>query len=116
MRLALTAALVFAATASLAQDAPADDAALPAGVTVNTAYSTSAPMAAKTAAEEAVEDQQYRTQMYVLSAKECADLLASIAASCSITNISVSTQITRQPGVANQIYATGNVSMLIEMK
>ena len=73
-------------------------------------------MAAKTAAEEAVEDQQYRTQMYVLSAKECADLLASISATCSITNISVSTQITRQLGVANQIYVTGNVSMLVEMK
>ena len=116
MHLALSAILVFAATASLAQDAELGDAAVAAGIAVTTSYNINAPMVAKTPSEEAAEDQQYRTQMYKQSAKECADLLASIAASCSITNISVSTQITRQPGVANQIYATGNVSMLIEMK
>ena len=43
-------------------------------------------------------------------------MLASIAATFSITNISVSTQITRQPGIAAQIYASANVNLLIEMK
>ena len=116
MRLILTAALICAVTAAMAQDGPAAEAALPDGVTVNTSYNISGPMAAKSAADEAVEDQQYRTQLYVLSAKECADMLASIAKSCSIVNISVSTQITRQPGIATQMYATGNVSMLVELK
>ena len=116
MRLALTAAFVFTASTCLAQDAPSGDVALPGGVTVNTSYNISLPMTAKTPADETAEEQQYRKQMYALSAKECADLLASIAASCSLTTISVSTQITRQPGLAAQMYATGNVTLLVEMK
>lgn len=116
MRLTLTAMFICAATSALSQDAPAADTSMPAGIAVNTSYNVSAPMTAQTPDEEAAEDLKYRTQMYAQSAKECADLLALIATSCSITNIAVSTQITRQPGLTTQMYASGNVTMMVEMK
>jgi hypothetical protein len=115
LRLVLISALVLSACPAFAQDEAADPGMI-GGVAVSTSYNISGPMAAKTAEESAAEEQAYRRQMYALSAKECDDLLATIAKTCSVASISVSTQISRTPGTADQMYASGSVTLQVEMK
>ena len=117
MRSILTLVTVLSATSAIAQDgSTSPDGSILNGVAVSTSYNISAPMVAKTEPEAVLEEQNYRQQMYLLAAKECTDLLETIATSCAVSNISVSTQITRQPGVANQMYATGSVTLQVDMK
>jgi hypothetical protein len=116
LRLILSATLALFAFPALAQDEAAVDPSIIGGVSVNTSYNFSGPMVAKTVEEAAAEDQSYRKQMYALSAKECSDLLATIATTCEVANISVSTQISRSPGMADQMYATGSVTLQVELK
>lgn len=117
MRLIPFLALAFSATTALAEDAaPIDGGGLLGGVSVNTSYSLSGPLSAKNQADLALEEQTYRKNMYLQSAKECADLLDTIAKSCAIANITVSTQITRQAGIADQMYASGSVTLQVELK
>jgi hypothetical protein len=115
LRLILSTILALSACPALAQE-EVSDAGLIGGVAVSTSYNISGPMAAKTAAESAAEEQTYRKQMYALSAKECDDLMATIAKTCTIGSISVSTQISRTPGTPDQMYASGSVTLQVEMK
>lgn len=116
MRLIVSTALVLFAFPALAQEEAATDPSMIGGVAINTSYNFSGPMVAKTADESAAEEQAYRKQMYALSAKECDDLLATIATTCTVASISVSTQVSRSPGMADQMYATGNVTLQVELK
>jgi hypothetical protein len=116
MRVGVIAALMLSATGAFGQDAASEEAAMAGGVAVSTSYNISAPMTSAGATDQDAEDRAYRVQMYKKSAAECADLLATIAKSCTITGISVSTQINRAPGQPDSMYATGSVTMQVEMK
>ena len=54
--------------------------------------------------------------MYERSARECTDILASIATSCSITGINVSTQVNRTYGQPPSIYVNASVTMQVTLK
>ena len=117
MRFILSAALILSATSVFAQDTTStEEMPMLSGVAINTSYNISAPMTAKTPEDAAIEEQSYRKQMYALSAKECADLLETIAKTCTVTNITVSTQINRSPGTPDSMYANGSVTMQADMK
>jgi hypothetical protein len=117
LRFILSAALILSATSAFAQDAAStEEVPMLSGVAVNTSYNISAPMTAKTPEEAVTEEQSYRKQMYALSAKECADMLDTIAKTCTVTNITVSTQVNRSPGTPDSMYASGSVTMQVEMK
>jgi hypothetical protein len=117
MRKTLLTIFCLSATSAFAEDAAPDaQAILPGAVAISTSYSINGPMLAKTLPDSALEEQAYRKSLYQQSAKECEDLLATIAKTCSVTNISVSTQITRQAGMADQIYGSGSVNLQIEFK
>ena len=118
MRKIFVCLLCLSTSPALAQEATPGDATgtLTTGIAISTSYSISGPMLAKTPKDNVEEEQGYRKSLYQQSAKECADLLDTIAKSCTITNISVSTQITRQAGMADQIYASGSVTLQVELK
>jgi hypothetical protein len=118
MRNTLLTLLCLSATTAFAQDTAPDEsqAILPGGIAISTSYSLNGPMLAKTPQGSALEEQGYRKSLYQQSAKECADLLDTIATTCTVTNISVSTQITRQTGMTDQIYASGSVTLQVELK
>jgi hypothetical protein len=116
MRVGLIAVMTMSATGAFAQDAESGDATMMGGVAISTSYNISAPMKSVGVADQDAEDRGYRVQMYRKSAAECADLLATIATSCTITGITVSTQINRSPGVPDSMYATGSVTMQVELK
>jgi hypothetical protein len=117
LRPILSALAILSATSAFAQDATStEEVPMLGGVAVNTSYNISAPMTAKTPEEAVAEEQAYRKQMYALSAKECADLLDTIATTCTVTNISVSTQVNRTPGTPDSMYASGTVSLQVDMK
>jgi hypothetical protein len=116
MRVGVIAVMMMSATGAFGQDAGSEDAALAGGVSVSTSYNISAPMTSAGVKDQDAEDRAYRAQMYKKSAAECADLLATIAESCTITGITVSTQINRSPGVPDSMYATGSVTMQVELK
>ncbi len=116
MRVGMIAAMMLSATGVLAQDADSGDGASMGGVTISTSYNISAPMKSLGAADQDAEDRDYRVQLYKKSAAECADLTATIAKSCLITGITVSTQINRSPGVPDSMYATGSVTMQVDLK
>lgn len=62
------------------------------------------------------QEKSLKRAMYERSARECTDILASIATSCSITGISVSTQVNRTYGQPPTIYVNSNVTMQVTLK
>ncbi len=62
------------------------------------------------------QEKNLKRAMYQRSAGECTDILASIATSCSITGISVSTQVNRTYGQPPTIYVNSNVTMQVTLK
>jgi hypothetical protein len=105
----LSAAAVLAALAS---------PAFAAGQTiwVNTSYSLQVPVAGETDTQIVDQEKSLKRSMYERAARECDDLKATIALACQITNISVSTQITRNPGTPSQVYVSANVQMQVTVK
>jgi hypothetical protein len=85
-------------------------------ISVNTSFNLQMP--ATGSADTAVTDQErsLKRSLYERAARECDDLKASIAMTCQITGISVSTQISRNPGAPPQIYVSSNVQMQITVK
>ncbi len=91
--------------------------ALAGGQTVQANASFSAQIAATD--NDAVITQQEKNlkrAMYERAARECADILASVATSCSITGINVSTQINRNYGQPPSIYVNSSVTMQVTLK
>ena len=111
----LLAAAVFASPA-LAEDSARVVAAMAGSVNVNASYTINTPLVGATAEAASEEERQYIRLMYQRAAHECADLLATVATSCQITNISISSQISRSPGTPPAIYVSSNVSMQISLK
>ena len=93
-------------------------AAAHAGQTIqaSASYSMTVMVAADDDAAMAGQEQKIKRSLYERAARECGDLLATIALSCSITNINVSTQINRNYGQPPQIYANANVAMQVTLK
>jgi hypothetical protein len=106
---------VLFATALVAAWAAPAFATNPA-ISVNTSYSLQVPAEGETDARIAEKEKTLKRSVYERTARECDDLKATIALTCQITNISVSTQITRYPGSPAQLYVSANVQMQITMK
>jgi hypothetical protein len=116
MRLAFLAAL-FAAAPAFAQDAAAAASFAPVGgLMVTVSYGINAPITGTTVEAMAEEDRTFRRAMYARAVSECEDLLATIAASCSLSGISVSSQINSYPGQPPTIYVSTTVTMQIAPK
>jgi hypothetical protein len=115
MRLALLCAALMTAPA-IAEESAVTTVVPPGPVSVNISYTINAPLTAMTPEAVTAEDRQYRKAMYERASGECADLLATIAASCQLTNIGVSTQVNRYPGQPATIYVSTNVTMQIALK
>jgi len=62
------------------------------------------------------QEKKIKRALYERAARECGDLLATIALTCSITNISVSTNINRNYGQPPQVYANASVAMQVTLK
>jgi hypothetical protein len=105
----LLAVALFAALASPAL------AAGPA-VSVNTSYSMQVPAEAEADARISDQEKSFKRSMYERAARECEDLKATIALTCQIISINVSTQISRNPGSQSQLYVSVNVQMQATMK
>ena len=116
MRYGLMALFLTSAAPALAQEASPDAAGAAAGVVVSTSYNISTPMASTTAEGQDKEDQSYREILYAKAAAECGTLVASAATACAITGITVSTQINRSPGMPDSMYASGTVTMQVDLK
>lgn len=84
-------------------------------ISVNASYSLQVPA---TGDENAVSAQEkaLKRSMYERAARECDDLKATIALTCQITSIGVSTQLNRNLGSPPQIYVSANVQMQITAK
>lgn len=86
------------------------------GIYFSTSISVNAPMTGADATAKEAEEDAYRQRLYVRAVKECEGLLASIAKSCVITNVSVSTQVNSSPGQPDYLYGTASISMTVELK
>ena len=89
-----------------------------AGQTIqaNANYSMTVMVADDDDAAMAVQEQKIKRSLYERAARECGDLIATIALTCTITNISVSTQINRNYGQPPQVYANASVAMQVTLK
>jgi hypothetical protein len=83
---------------------------------VNTSYSQQMPVDAEADNRITEQEKTLKRSMYERAARECEDLKATIAQTCQITSINVSTQINRAPGAPSQIYVTSNVQMQVTIK
>lgn len=62
------------------------------------------------------QEKKIKRSLYERAARECGDLIATIALACTITNISVSTTVNRNYGQPPQVYANASVSMQVTLK
>lgn len=116
MRLSALPLLCLMSLPAMAQDEMGDMGMMPPGVYFSTSISVNAPMTGMDAVAKEAEEDAYRQRLYVRSVKECEGLLATIAKTCEITNVSVSTQVSSSPGQPDYLYGTANISMNVELK
>lgn len=114
--LGLSLALMAVPLASLAQDRTTGEPAVPAGIMFNTSISLNLPLMAADQVGKLAEEEARRKELYARSVRECEILLESIAASCTITGINVSTQTNISPGQPDYLYASSNIAMQVDLK
>ena len=92
--------------------------ALAAGqaISVNASYSLQMPATGDTDTAIADQERLLKRSLYERAARECDDLKATIARTCQIASINVSTQVIRNPGAPPQIYVSSSVQMQITVK
>ena len=92
--------------------------ALAAGPTIytNTSYSLQVPAEAEADNRITGQEKTLKRSMYDRAARECEDLKATIAQTCQVTSITVSTQVTRTPGTPSQLYVSASVQMQVTLK
>jgi hypothetical protein len=114
----VSAALILAAPLARAQDTAGSDLAggSPGGIMFNTSISLNLPLTAPDRAGRLAEEEGHRKDLYDRSVRECAILLESIASACTITGISVSSQINSNPGQADYLYVSSNIVMQVALK
>jgi len=105
-------------TASLAAFAFAALSPAHAGQTIqaSASYSVTVMVTTEDDAAMAEQEKKIKRSLYERASRECGDLLATIALTCTITNINVSTTINRNYGQPPQVYANANVSMQVTLK
>ncbi|MFO1202693.1 MAG: hypothetical protein U1E58_08660 [Tabrizicola sp.] len=113
---------ILALTFTLSSPVLAEDLAgnatamLPSGIPFNTSISLNLPLTATDSTGRQAEEDNHRKAIYARSVRECDLLLDSVAKPCVITGISVSTQITTNPGQPDYLYVSSNISMQVELK
>jgi hypothetical protein len=112
----LPVALGLSVAMAEAEDTAATAGGGSAGIMFNTSISLNLPLLAADRAGTLAEEEVHRKDLYTRSVRECAILLESIAAACTITGISVSSQINSNPGQADYLYVSSNISMQVELK
>ena len=115
MRLSALPLLFLMSVPAVAQE-EMDMSGMMSGIYFSTSIGVNAPMAGADAAAKEAEEDAYRQRLYVRAVKECDGLMATIAKSCMITNVSVSTQVNASPGQPDYLYGTANISMTVELK
>ena len=108
--------LVFAPLSALAQDTTALVPAASGGVSFSTSISLNLPLMAPDQAGKLAEEELRRRDLYARAVGECAVLLESVAKSCTITSINVSSQTNSNPGQPDYLYASASISMQVELK
>ena len=86
------------------------------GIQVNSSFNTQIFVANETDAQIQEQERTLKQSMYERVTGECELLRASIALSCRMTAISMSTQISSSPGSPATLYVNANVSMEITLK
>jgi hypothetical protein len=125
MRVTLSAllfALAMPVVPAIAQDETTGNSEatemMPGGGTValSTSISVNLPLMAADRDTKTSEEDSYRRDLYARSVKECTVLLESIAQSCVITSVNVSTQLNSSPGQPDYLYASSTITMDIILK
>lgn len=106
--------------AALAEDvASMTDGATAAGgqgFMFTTSISINLPLTASDPIARAAEEMGYRRDLYQRSVGECALLMETVAVSCEVTGINVSTQINSNPGQPDYLYASSTINMQVDLK
>lgn len=108
--------LGLAPLAAAAQETAALDLSINGGVLFNTLVSLNLPRLAPDQAGKLAEEEPRRNELYIRSAGECAILQESVANSCAITAVSVSSQTNSNPGQPDYLYASSSITMQVELK
>jgi hypothetical protein len=114
MRIAALILVTCLPTTAFAQETTTPVSA--SGILFNTSISINLPLAATDPAGKQAEEDAYRKDLYQRAVNECGVLLESIARQCEITSVNVSTQINGNPGQADYLYASANVTLQVELK
>jgi hypothetical protein len=115
----LTALLIATClpTAALAQDTAGSTApGLVPGIYFNSSISINLPLTAADRAGKTAEEDAYRLSLYERALKECDALTTTVAKSCEITAVNVSTQVNANPGQPDYLYATASITMQVDLK
>jgi hypothetical protein len=110
---ALLVGLALAPTPGLAQDAAT---ATGPKVMLTTSISINLPLTAPDSAARQAEEDKTRQDLYRRSVRECDLLLDSIAATCVITSVSMSSQVNSTPGQADYLYASSTITLDVVLK
>ena len=86
------------------------------GIMINSAIGLNLPLAGADRAARQAEEDGYRRDLYARSVGECQLLLDSIAKTCVITSVNVSTQINSNPGQPDYLYVSSSITMQIDLK
>ena len=107
-------AIMFPAALLLTAAAPAE--AQKQSIQVSASFSAQVIATTDNDAMMAQQERTLKRSMYERAARECDDLRATIALTCTIGNMNVSTQINRSYGQPPSLYVNSSVSMQITLK
>ena len=116
MRLTAFALVACLPVTALADDTMGETGHPAGGIMFNTSISLNLPLLSADRDGKIAEEDAYRRGLYARTVGECAALLETIAKSCVVTSVSVSTQINSNPGQADYLYASANIAMQVELK
>jgi hypothetical protein len=85
-------------------------------IQVNSSFNAQIFVANETEPQIQEQERSLKQSMYERATRECELLRASIALSCRITSIGVSTQINRSHGNPPTFYINANISMEVTLK
>ncbi len=114
----LTLILALGPGLAVAQDTatPTGAGTATPGILFNTSINLNLPLLAADRAGKQAEEDALRRDLYDRSVGECQVLLDSIAKSCTITAINVSTQTNSNPGQPDYLYISSSIAMQVELK
>lgn len=88
----------------------------PAATAFSVTYSLNVALNSTDPEAIATQDRADRRALYARAVDECEDVLATIASACSITGISLSTQVNAYPGQPPTLYVSASVSMQVSFR